>query len=1248
MVYFFARIFIWAGLLLTLARVSAVAQAEQEAKITQATSISLGSGQVRLSAGTIVKVISIQGDKATISFNGPDGTPIIAQITSNVLDEGAAPKTATLPAALVPPIAPTQPLQLTAAKLRCEYRIDPLGIDSAAPRLDWILNATDPAARGLRQSAYQILVASSPDLLARNQGDLWNTGKVVSDQMSQIGYDGAPLGSNQSVWWKVMVWNQNDVPSKWSPVARWTMGVLTDADWQSAKWIGAPDAGEPFDHNGAKGPKSQYETILLRHEFTVKPGLKHAILNICGLGQYEATLNGSKVGDALLTPGWTAYDKTCLYDTYDITSSLAAGPNALGLFLGNGFYNVHAGRYTKIRTSYGPLQAIGLIRLEYANGSVEYVTTDTNWKVASGPITFSSIYGGEDFDARLLQKGWDKPGFDDSSWAVPVSTPGPGGVLRGLSAAAMPIRSQEVLTPMGSQKLSDNVTVYDLGQNAALMLDMKVKGPAGSVVKVTPSELVGANGDINDTMCDGDSYWSYTLDGSGDERYFSKFYYRGGRYLKVELKAAPGSSELPEVSTITAHVIRSDSPAVGRFSCSNEMYTKVFSLIRWAQMNNMMSVMTDCPTREKLGWLEEDHLNGPAIRYNFDVSVLMSKLVNDMFDAQRANGLVPTLVPNYGDWRDEGPYTTSIEWGSSCIMVPWQQYEFVGDLGLVRKYYDKMKLYIEYMDRRAHDNIIDFGLGDWYDNHSDGFPTLTPVGLTDTAFYYQDYVVLAQMAKFLGKDDDAAQFQATAEKIRLAFNQKFFDPSTNNYAHGAQGSNCLPLVMDMAEAADRPAILANLARDLRDKGTTSGEVSLGYLLRALAEGGKSDLIYSTYATDTQGYGLQVKLGKTSLTEGWNGGTSQDHFMFGELNEWFYHDLAGIQSDISGPGFRKIVIKPALVGDLTWLKTSYGSISGDIVSNWTHGPAGLTMNVTIPIGSTATVYVPAANADLVKENGLPAGRSLGVKFLRMDGGAAVYAVDSGSYSFSSADGAVNPTGLTAAPGSGQVTLSWSPSVNATAYSIKRSTGSGAPVTIANQLTTTTFTDQRVTNDTTYSYLVSAENALGASEGAEISTTPAFIINSGFEVPHVGDFDKAPIGGGWAFSPADGNSSAGITANHSGFTASNPPAPEGEQVALLQGTGTISQTLSGFNPDQNYTLTFFAAQRANGNQKGQTWQVKLDNEVIGDFSPAQTETNYTDYTVNFRPSATSQTLSFVGTNRNGGDNTIFIDQVRLKAK
>jgi hypothetical protein len=888
---------------------------------------------------------------------------------------------------------------LSPANLRCEYAVNPMGVDAPNPRLFWTVESSE---RGQKQTAYEILAASSPELLARNNGDLWDSGKVASNETIQIPYAGRPLKSSQPVFWKVRVWDANGNRSAWSCPAAWTMGILKPSDW-NAKWIA-----------GA----TNWETVLLRREFVVKPGLKRALIHVCGLGQYELSLNSKKVGDDLLSPGWTKYDRTCLYDTRDITLLLHQGRNAAGLLLGNGMYNVPTTRFKPPGYepySFGTLQAIAQLRLEYADGSLEIIGTDNQWDVAPGPITVSSIYGGEDFDARLVQRGWDEPAFDNYRWPPAKTVNGPGGELRGLSCAAPPIRAFDVLKPVSARHLTNGATVYDLGQNAALMVRLAVRGPAGSQVRIIPAELLKPDGSVDrGSSGGGQAWWQYTLAGKGSENYFPKFFYHGCRYLQVQCLPATEGGALPVVKNIEGVVVHSASEPVGEFECSNPLFNRVRRLVRWAQRSNMMSVMTDCPQREKRGWLEEDHLNGPALRYEFDLAQLFTKMLNDIADSQLANGLVPTTAPEYAIFRDRGDtnhlrgiFGDSPEWSSAFILVPWQQYEFDSDLNLFRTHYDAMTNYLAYLGSRADNYIVNYGLGDWYDvgpKHP-GVSQLTPIALTGTAFYYQDAKIMSEAAALLGKNDDAKQFSELAEKIQAAFNKIFYDPTNRRYATGSQTANAIPLVMNLCDPTNRAAVLDAIVRDIRARGNalTAGDVGYRYLLLALAEGGHSDVIFDlNNQSDKPGYGYQLKKGATSLTEAWDAGrgSSQNHFMLGQIMEWFYHDVAGIGCDPAGPGFKKIVIRPQPAGDLTWARADYDSIRGKITSDWKRAGGKFTLSVTIPANTTATVFIPATSAETVTEGGKPAAKSGGVKFLRMENARAVFEIESGAYTFGS--------------------------------------------------------------------------------------------------------------------------------------------------------------------------------------------------------------------------------------------------------
>jgi hypothetical protein len=894
---------------------------------------------------------------------------------------------------------------LTPVDLRCDYAANPLSVDSQSPRLFWKLESGE---RGQKQTAYQILAASSEKNLANDDGDLWNSGNVDSDETVQIPFPGEKLKSSQQVFWKVRSWDADGKISAWSKPATWTMGLLQNSDWQ-ANWIGATNTNIP--------------SILLRREFTVKPALKRALVNVCGLGQYELMLNGKKVGDDFLSPGWSKYDRTCLYDTRDITDLLRHGKNAVGIDLGNGMYNLMTTRFVPSGGrpySFGPQKAIAQIRLEYADGSVEIIGTDENWRVAPGPITSSSIYSGEDFDARLVQSGWNKINFDDSKWSPAIVVNGPGGELRGLSCAAPPIREFEIHKPISSRTITNGDVIFDLGQNAAHIPRISVTGPAGSRVRIIPSELVSSNGSADQISMGvrrGDVIWcDFTKATDGVETWSPNFFYVGCRYFELKFFPAEGEIKLPAVKSIEGVVVQSSSEPVGDFECSNTLFNRIRNLVRWAQRGNMMSLMTDCPTREKRGWLEQDYLNGPALRYEFDLAQLFIKTLNDIADSQLTNSLVPTTAPEYTIMRDRNTrpgqrnnFGNSPEWGSAFILVPWQQYEFDGDLNLFRTHYDAMTNYLAYFDSRATNYIVNYGLGDWYDlgpKHP-GIAQLTPIALTATAFYFQSAEIMSRAAALLGKTDDAKQFSDLAENIRTAFNEKFYDATNHFYATGSQTANSIPLVMGICEPANRATVLDAIVADIRKRGNafTAGDVGYRYLLRALADGGRSDVIFDiNNQSDKPGYGMQLAKGATSLTEAWDAGrdSSQDHFMLGQIQEWFYHDLAGIQNDPESAGFKKIIINPQPVGDVTWAKASYNSIRGKIVSDWKRDGGKFILKVSIPANTTATVFVPAKSADTVAESGKPASQNSSVKFLREENGRAIFEIASGSYKFETAD------------------------------------------------------------------------------------------------------------------------------------------------------------------------------------------------------------------------------------------------------
>ena len=893
---------------------------------------------------------------------------------------------------------------LTPSSLRCEYRVDPLGIQAERPRLSWTLSSP---VRGQFQSGYQILVASSLEKLLAGEADLWNRGKVGSRQTAQVPYDGRPLPPGAMAFWKVRVWDKDGKPSPWSAPAHWSMGLLKESDWQ-ARWIG----WRP--QQGAQDPLP-----IFRKEFRIERNLKRATVHVCGLGFFELRLNGRKVGDHVLDPGWTNYRKTALYVTHDVTSHVRSGGNAIGVMLGNGMYNVPGGRYVKFKGSFGPPKLILQLRLEFADGSSQLVVSDTSWKAAPGPIVFSCIYGGEDHDARREQPGWDAPGFDDSVWAAALVMEGPGGRLIGQSAP--PVMEMRAFRPVRVTEPRPGIRVFDLGQNFSGWPVLSVRGAAGSSVKMIPGELLDPQGFVSQRSSGGPSFFTYTLKSGAPETWHPRFTYYGFRYVQVETRASP-DGQPPAVLDLTAQFVYSSATPAGEFTSSNQLLNRIHDLIQFAIRSNLQSVLTDCPHREKLGWLEVAHLLGPSILFGYQAPALYAKILQDMSEAQTSEGLVPNIAPEYtvfqGQWA---MFRDSPEWGSASVVIPWLLHRWYGDTRVLREHYPMMKRYVDYLSSRAQGNIVSHGLGDWYDigPRRPGVSQLTPAGVTATAIYYQDLRILTDTAALLGERGEAARYGLLSEAVRRSFNQRFYDQATGQYGGGSQTANAMPLVTGIAPPALRSAVLNKIVAEVRARAnhTSAGDVGYRYVIRALTDGRRSDVVFDMATrTDAPSYGYQLEQGATSLTEAWdaNPRASQNHCMLGHLEEWFYLGAAGIDQDSSGNAFEKIVIRPQPAGDLTWVKAHYDSIRGRIASEWKIENGVFLLWLQIPANTTARVFVPGP-ATGVKESGTPASRAEGVKLLGEEDGSTVLEVGSGEYRFSAP---LPPGGRTPAPERGR--------------------------------------------------------------------------------------------------------------------------------------------------------------------------------------------------------------------------------------
>ena len=900
------------------------------------------------------------------------------------------------------------------SELRCEQSQRPLAVDPAGPRLSWQLNAD---RRGCLQSAYRILVADSPVALADDNGNVWDSGKVFSDRSVLVPYGGPALQPGKAYCWKVQAWDADGNLSPWSLPASFGTGLMSMQDWNGAKWIAMEpdvdslkciegntgkwkDGGPVFDK-----PVAPYKLPQLRREFTATKPVKRAMAYICGLGQFEMFLNGEKVGDHFLDPAWTKFDKEAQYVAFDITGELRDGKNAVGVMLGNGYYHTPHGRYLKLLFSYGAPKMICKLQIEYADGTAQTVVSDDKWRASESPVTFSSIYGGEDYDASAVQPGWAEPGFDDRKWKKAVLTQGAGVKL--IPQISEPLKVMERIPTVRRFRAANGNWVYDLGQNASGIVQLTVRAVTPQSIKLIPGELINDDSTVNQRASGAPFYHVYTARGDGSsETWHPQFTYYGFRYVEVEGAVPAGESNpgaLPEVIDITGLHTRNSAAQVGTFACSDPLFNKIHTLIDWAVRSNMASVLTDCPHREKLGWLEVTHLMGGSIQYRYDISRLYAKQVNDMRTAQHANGMVPTIAPQYVTFSPD--FIDTPEWGSAFVIIPWNLYEWYGDLAPLRDNYERMKRYVDYLGSRADNHIVVYGLGDWYDIGPDrpGYAQLTSNGVTATAIYYQDVKILERAARLLGKEADVRKYAALASDIKRAFNEKFFDKKTLKYDRDSQTANSIALHMDLVEPQYKAVVRQNLIDDIRRRGNalTAGDVGYRYVLRALEENDASEVIYDMNSRyDVPGYGYQLAHGATCLTESWQAyrEVSNNHCMLGHLMEWLYSGLGGIRQSPGSAGYKEIVIRPQVVGDIHSAAVSFRSPYGLIRSEWSDSPQQYRQRVEIPANTTALVYLPAVDPAAVSESGVPLGEVPGLSVRERGKDYLAVAVGSGIYDF----------------------------------------------------------------------------------------------------------------------------------------------------------------------------------------------------------------------------------------------------------
>ena len=896
-----------------------------------------------------------------------------------------------------------------AIRLLCENIENPAGVEKE-PAFSWIVASS---TRGAAQTAYQIILDTDGENLKSESDCYWNSGKTASSQSAWISYSGPALKPATKYSWKVRLWDNKDNPPAWSLTASFITGLFDKSDWSGAKWIGYEEIPDslllvPGIHGNGNnlGEVAKKRTVVpyFRKEFPLDKKIAQAFVFVSGLGHYELYVNGEKTGDRFLSPGWTDYRKTCYYNTFDITSDLKRGQNVLGAIVGNGFYNINRERYRKLVISYGAPKMILKLLVRYTDGSEEIIVSDSTWMTSPSPVTFASIYGGEDYDARLEQEKWNKVGFNGISWKESLEVREPSGELK--PEMDHPLRIMQEFGSAVITCLNDSVCIYDFGQNASGIVRLKVKGKKGQLVRLVPGELISDDTLVSQKASGEPYYFTYTLKGDGEETWVPRFSYYGFRYVQTGgamPDGKPNPVNLPVITGLQLLHTRNSSPSAGSFRCSNELFNSIYELISWSIKSNLASVATDCPHREKLGWLEQTHLMGNSIRYTRDIHNLYDKIIDDMIEARLENGLVPDIAPEYVPFL--GGFRDSPEWGSACILVPHDMYKWYGDIGAVRKAYPMMKGYLKYLENMSVNNILSHGLGDWYDlgPKFPGEAQLTPKAVTATSIFFHDAKLLAEMAGLIGENEDAAAFNYRSEEIRKAFNKEFLNPETKVYSTGSQTAYAMPLYFGMVDDSIRNEVTANLVNSIKENknALTAGDIGYRYLLRALEQEGYSQLIFDMNSrTDVPGYGYQLSKGATSLTESWAGlrDVSNNHMMLGHLMEWFFSGIGGIRQMTGSIAFNQILIAPEIVGDITWAETSIQTVHGEISSFWKVSGSDFSLKVKIPANCRATIEMPQIDPEKIHENGIPVGSSENMRIEEISNGRLHLEITSGEYNF----------------------------------------------------------------------------------------------------------------------------------------------------------------------------------------------------------------------------------------------------------
>ncbi|MHB1627690.1 MAG: glycoside hydrolase family 78 protein [Bacilli bacterium] len=876
------------------------------------------------------------------------------------------------------------------ASLKTEYLQNPLGIDVQSPGLSWVIEST---SRGIRQTAYQIIVASTEQNLYHSIGDLWNSGKLVSSQSIHVNYAGKTLQSGQVCFWKVRIWDQEDEETEWSETGKWSMGLLQRTGWVG-KWIGLKSKRE---ENGRPA-------AYLRKQFDVDKPIRRAFVHATALGVYEVYINGERVGEDYFTPEWTDYNTRVQYQTYDVSPSLHKGINAVGALVGDGWYAGHVGWFGPDQYGIFP-RFLMQLHIEYEDGSTGIITTDPSWKASTGPILHADFMMGEGCDARLEQSGWNQPDFDEGLWKRPdVFFDYQGWITAQRSPK---IRVTEKRAPRSINETIPGTWMIDMGQNMVGWVQITLKGKRGTEVRLRYGEILNPDGTLyTENLRAAKQTDAYILKGAEEETYEPHFTFHGFRY--VEITCEPGDVTL---TNVTGKVIHNDMMPTGKLITSNPLVNQLQRNIVWTQRANFISVPTDCPQRdERLGWMGDAQIFARTACYNMDASGFLTKFMIDIVDAQRPTGAFTDTAPYVKGTPDGPTLIASAGWADAGIIIPWTLYQVYGDATVIEQHYDAMTRWIDYI-KAINPALLREDtqyFGDWLSLQAD-----TPMDVFATAYFAYSTKLVAEMAEVLGRKQDALSYRELFNDIKEQFNQAYVS-NDGRIVGDTQTCYAIALFMELLPEDKRQLAAKHLVNDIEQRG---GHISTGIhgtrcLLPVLCEFGYEDVAYRLLLQDTYpSWDYSIQQGATTIWERWDGWTEEkgfqnpgmnsfNHYALGSVGEWLYRFVGGIDTMADSPGFKGIQIHPRIGGGLTFVECEYESMYGLISSRWEIEGDRFELHVKIPANTFAMIYIPVKDGEHAFESGISVFQSVGIVWVDKQEGKWILRVESGEYKFHS--------------------------------------------------------------------------------------------------------------------------------------------------------------------------------------------------------------------------------------------------------